>query len=152
MNNCNGEKPGTKIIKIPVHDTITVSEEVIREATVTQYIIYRDTFYYNNSDTVFIDNLPIEYKEYKDSIISDSTKAVIDIKYHGAFAELDSISFLYDYEKEKEIITIPPKKWNFGVTFGIFGGYGYGIGSPNYGTPMVGVGVGIGLQRNFKLK
>lgn len=148
MQNC--QKQESTVIKefIPVHDTITLTEERIEYKTKVKFVQTIDTFYFNDKDTIYIE-VPIEYKEYNDTIKNDSAEAKIKINYHGAFAELDSVKLDYKYHKEIQTVIKPPKKYGIGFYFGPYVGYGWSINSPVYGQPSIGVAVGVGLTRNF---
>ena len=121
---CN--KPETKIEYIPVHDTITLTHDSIIYKTKIIKTVHRDTFYISdNNDTVIVPDIPIEYKEYKDTIKTDSTSAEVMIRYHGFASDIDSVGFIYNYYNKKETIVLPPKKvgivWYVGLDVGIGG-------------------------------
>ena len=153
MGNCKRRDPIIDPKYIPVHDTITITQERIIEKTKIKYVNLTDTFYINKNDTVFV-QVPIEYKQYSDTINNDSTEAQLQVFYHGAFAELDSVDLKYRYNKEVQTITIPPKKWNMVVSFGPYVGFGI-HGNIQQGTfgygPEIGVGVQVGIGRTIQI-
>ena len=154
MSNCKGRDPVINTEYIPVHDTITVTQERIIEKTNTVFI--KDTLLkvdsiYVEKDGTFVE-LPMEWKQYKDTIKNDSSEARIGIKYHGIAADIDSIQLNYMYNKEIQTIIKQPKKYGLGVCVGPTITYGWGYGSPPYGNLTVGIGVTIGLDYRFEIK
>ena len=145
---CN--KPESKIEYIPVHDTLTFTHDSIIYKTKIVYKTKLDTFYVNeNNDTVVTPDLPIEHKEYRDTIKTDSTQARVMIKYHGFATDVDTVSFIYDYFNKKETIVMPPKKVGLTWTVGPAIGYSLTInpatGQLNHGfSGGVVVTIGIG--------
>ena len=144
---CN--KPESKIEYIPVHDTLTFTHDSIIYKTKIVYKTKLDTFYVNeNNDTVVTPDLPIEHKEYRDTIKTDSTQARVMIKYHGFAADVDTVSFIYDYFNKKETIIQPPKKIGLVWCIGPYIGFGCGINIPTgtfgYG-PSAGICGSIGI-------
>ena len=144
---CN--KPETKIEYIPVHDTLKFTHDSIIYKTKIVYKTKLDTFYVNeNNDTIQTPDIPIEHKEYRDTIKTDSTQARVMIKYHGFAADVDTVSFIYDYFNKKETIVLPPKKigltWTVGVGVGFGGHANINGGTFGYG-PEVGVYGVIGI-------
>ena len=145
-------KKTNTITYIPVHDTITINSVRIQEKTVYKHIKNIDTFYVNQTDTIFLKNFPIEHKEYKDTFNTDSTKTSIKINYHGFNSNIDSVRIGYNYLQKNEIITPKEKKFGLGVTVGPYIGYGINAtpnGQFNHGFE-VGIGVMVGL--NYKIK
>lgn len=150
MSNCKGSDP--TIEYITKTDTITVTEERIVEKTKIKYINTVDTFFIQNNDTIFIE-VPIEHKQYKDTIRTDSTEARIEIDFYGYASGIEKVRLEYDYYKE--IHTKPQKKWGFGITVGPYIGYGlYGdIQNRTFGHGFeIGIGINVGLTRNIQIK
>lgn len=143
------KKPITKIEYVQVHDTITVDKE--RIINHTKIINHKDTIIkvLNEVDTI-IDSvfiiLPIEYKEYLDTIKSDSIETVLKINYHGVHSSIDSIYLNNNYYKQREIIIQKPKKIGLDFVIGPYFGYGLHneIDNINHGF-QVGIGISIGL-------
>ena len=143
------KQPDPEIIKVPVHDTITIQKDSIIYKTkhVKEYVI--DTFYINKSgDSIELKDLPITESIYKDTIKTDSTSTEIEINFHGFNAGIDNISLIHNYNYEKEIIVKPQKK--VGLVWFVGPGVGYGVhGSINTGTfghgPEMGLVVGFGF-------
>ena len=143
------KQPEPEIIKVPVHDTITIQKDsiVYKTKIVDTYRI--DTFYITkDGDSVQVVDIPITNSVYKDTIKSDSTSTEIEVNFHGFNAGIDSISLVHNYNYEKEIIVKPPKK--VGLIWFVGPGVGYGVhGSVNTGTfghgPEIGLVVGLGF-------
>lgn len=147
LPSCNTQQ--SKIEYIPIHDTITITKEEIKEKT--KVIYKKDTII--KIDSLIIDNdsivLPIEYKQYKNRIVTDSTKTDLQIDYHGAYSNIDKVRIINNYFNKKETIVQKPKKigltWCIGPSIGFSGicdvsnkkfGYGPTIGI----TATVGIG------------
>lgn len=143
-------KQESHIEYIAVHDTIFVPQERIVENTKTLYITKIDSFYIAG-DTVYLHNIPIEYKEYRDTIKSDSISTDIKINYHGWDSNIDSIRLNYHYYREREIIIKQPKKIGIDLVVGPYVGYGINFPSQqiNHGFE-IGVGVMLGLGYRIK--
>ena len=150
LPQCSKAPSEPTIEYIPVHDTVAIYKERIVPKTRTKYV--RDTVLLLDSvfikgDTVY-GQLPIEFKQYTDTLKNDSTAATLQIDYHGIASGIDSIKLDYQYFKEREIIIKEPKKvgwvWSFGPTIG-YGGFvdaqNGGFGHGHY----IGVSVGIGI-------
>lgn len=120
------KQPEVKIEYIKTTDTITKTEVQIKEKTQIKYIDRLDTCYVTvGGDTVYIKDLPIEHKEYNDTLcMSDSVKANINILYSGYNAKIDSFNLTLDNYKEVRTITAPAKKFGWDVTIGPSIGYG----------------------------
>lgn len=153
MSNCRGSEPTTKVEYIPVHDTVTVTQERIVEKTKVKYIDRIDTFYVYNGDTIYVQDLPIEHKEYKDTISTDSTSTEINIKYSGFNANIEEVGLKHNYYEKKETVVLPPKKVTVVWFVGFSAGYG-GHGNVNNGTfghgPEAGIHAGIGIGGPIK--
>lgn len=154
MSNCS-QKPQITTEYVEKHDTITLVEERIVEHTKVQYVNTTDTFYVTNNDTVYLYDLPIDYKVYSDTITSDSSETKLDVYYHGFASDIDSIKLNYKYNKEIQTIIQQPKKWGMVVSFGFYGGFGV-HGNIQQGTfgygPEFGVGVQVGIGRMINIK
>lgn len=148
-------KQESHIEYITVHDTITIPQERIIEKTKTKYVTRVDSFYITTpGDTVYIHDIPIEYKEFRDTIRTDSTSADLKINYHGWNSDIDSIRLNYSYNQKHEVIVKEPKRFGFDLVFGPYIGYGVNL-SPtnpiqaNHGFE-IGVGIGIGIGYRIK--
>lgn len=138
-----------QIIKVPVHDTITIDSIQIKWKEKPVEVLRIDTFYTTkDGDTIETPEIPIIKKVYEDTIFTDSTSTEIRIQYSGFNASIDEIWLRHNYYNSKEIIIKPPKK--IGLVWFVGAGVGYGVhGSMNTGTfghgPEVGITVGIGI-------
>lgn len=152
IKSCNTDPEVNTITKyIQKTDTITITNEKI--VPVTKYITLKDTIFVNNTDTVSV-QVPIEHKEYKDTIKTDSTETELFIKYSGFCAEIENIDLIHKYYNTNST-TIKEKRK--GVSYGVqIGPYiGYGVGIKNnmlYPSWEVGVGIqfGIGYSKIIK--
>lgn len=148
---CN--KPTSKIEYITVHDTVTITNT--EEKTKIKYINRIDTFYQTvKGDTVYIVDLPIEYKEYCDTVQNDSSSTVLKVNYHGYNSAIDSIWLNHSYQRRNEVIVEKPKKFSWDITVGPYIGYGLNATPTN---PMqvnhgfeIGIGVVIGPSWRIK--
>lgn len=141
----------SKIEYIPIHDTITVEKERIvthtkivnTKDTVVKVLCVVDTV----TDSVYV-NLPIENKQYSDTIKNDSSEVIIDIKYHGVYSSIDAVYLDYNYLKERETIIQKPKKFGLDVTVGPYIGYGVSLDKNcklNSGA-QIGIGISLGIS------
>lgn len=143
------KQPEPQIIKVPVHDTITIDSIQIKWKEKPIEVLRIDTFYMTkDGDTVKVPDIPIIKKVYEDTISTDSTSTEIKIQYSGFNASIDEIWLRHNYYNSKEIIVKEPKK--VGLVWYVGLGAGYGVhGSMNTGTfghgPQVGITVGLGI-------
>lgn len=139
---------------ITVHDTTYIPQERIVEKTTTKYVTLVDTFLVTvPGDTVYID-IPIEHKEYRDTIKTDSTSVDLKINYHGWNSDIDSIRLNYTFNSEREVIVKEPKRFGWSICAGPYIGYGINLTPTN---PMqvnhgfeVGIGVMLGIDYRIK--
>ena len=137
---------------ITVHDTTYIPQERIVEKTKVKYVTLVDTFLVTvPGDTVYID-IPIDYKEYRDTIKTDSTSVDLKINYHGWNSDIDSIRLNYTFSSEREVIQ--PKRFGWSICAGPYIGYGINLTPTN---PMqvnhgfeVGIGVMVGIDYRIK--
>ena len=143
-NQCSHPKVVENIKTIEVRDT--VYKETIKEKTKIEYVTTTDTFIICNNDTVYI-NLPIEHKTLTGNKNTDSTKFEYEIKYSGYKAEIDTITYKFDYiYKPVTIKKDKPFKQFIGIGLGI--NYGLCINPYNMQAsfqPNVSVGVVYGF-------
>lgn len=131
-----------------VHDTILHTDTCIVEKL--RYVTKFDTAvvvinkHTHDTDTVYV-QLPIEHKEYRDTIGRDSARATIDILYSGYHAKIDTAIYTLD--------VIPPspvkikKGWGQGIGLGI--GPAAGIFITPDGRAHFGGGVVVTATYNF---
>lgn len=134
-------------------DTITVYVDSVRivEHTKVKYVKLIDTFYVKQSadtirDTVWLNDLPISYKTYSDTIVKDSVKSIVTINYHGFAAGIDDITLFHNVTHKCTIVN-PRKRFGWNISAGPYIGFGTdfrGVG------PSVGVGVQIGWGYRIK--
>lgn len=147
LPSCN--KTEVKEVCVPVHDTIIVTKTEIKEKTIVKYKSLLDTFYVHNSDTVFVE-LPIEYKEYNDTIKNDSSTTELKINFSGFNAEIDSVYIKHNYFNKQETIIKKPKKFGLDVVVGPYIGYGVNFNNGINSGVQVGIGVTVGLGWRIK--
>lgn len=146
VRSCKGTQPEPSKPEI-VHDTITVTEEDIKEKTSvrsvwkydTAVIFLRDTIH----DTVRV-QIPIENKVYNDTLCIDSARVRLNILFHGYRAEIDRINLGADI---RPTIRREIKRNGWGQFIGLGIGLGYGASVVNgsvYAAPEVGVHVTYG--------
>lgn len=145
--SCN-KQPDVIVEYVEKHDTITITKERIVEKTKIKYVDRIDTFYVTKTgDTIQTPEIPIEYKEYKDTIQNDSVSTAIDVKFHGFNADIDSIGIVHNYFEKQETI-IKKKKvgivWYIGIDLGA-GGH-IDIPTKTFGWgPQAGIHAGVGI-------
>lgn len=151
--SCN-KQPDVIVEYVEKHDTITVTKDRIVEKTKIKYVDRIDTFYVTKAgDTIQTPEIPIEHKEYKDTIQNDSTSTEINIKFHGFNADIDSVGIIHNYfEKETTIIKQPKKVglvWAIGLGAGFGGHTSINGGTFGYG-PQIGIYGVVGLGGRIK--
>lgn len=116
------------IIDVPdvMHDTIVRTDTLIQERVKWKYKTFTDTTFIIYHDTV-IDTLtvyiPIDHYQYSDSIITDTARIHLNIKYQGYKAKLDTVQL--DYTLFPQTIT-KVKKSGWGPSIVIGAGLGTG--------------------------
>lgn len=174
LRGCVAEQPTTPD-PIVIHDTITVQDsawlaahtkhnpEPIRYDTI--WIEREDsaenTHTTTDSDhcvdtTEMVDSIavpiPITQSEYRDTFLTDTSRAEVGVLFSGYNARIDSIGINYQataqplvYEKESG--------WGWNYTLAFYAGYGAALVNGKIVlAPEIGFGVsvGIGYQRKFK--
>ena len=79
---------------ITVHDTTIITKEEIKEKEKIKRVVEYDTFFIKETDTIrdtFYVSLPIEYKQYRDTFTTDTSRTILDIKYSGYKSSLDGV-------------------------------------------------------------
>lgn len=146
--NTNQKQEEPTIVTVEVRDTITIDSVRIIEHCVPLYVKEYDTIYVPNDtikDTIQV-LVPISQYEYKDTIVTDSSRTELDIRYSGYKATLDKIDINYHSTKE---VSLNPKKLHIKPSFNIGIGGGYGAGYKD-GTirlePQVGIYGTVGFS------
>ena len=151
LQNCRGtqQKPSEPEV---VHDTIAIREEVIREKTVVRSVTEYDTAIVFLHDTIrdtIVIQIPIEQKEYRDTVSADSMRVRLHILFHGYHAGIDHVGLSYD---ARPIIRTEVRKKGWGQFVGIGIGAGYGACVQSgivYAGPQVGLNVVYGFGYHF---
>lgn len=139
---------------ITVHDTTIITKEQIKEKEKIKRVVKYDTFFITQRDTIrdtFYVSLPIEYKQYRDTFITDTSRTILDIKYSGYKSSLDGV-YVQSSFTQKERIKV--KHTGFGQFVGVGLQLGYGasinhIDKTFNPSPYIGVGVSIGWGYHF---
>ena len=139
---------------ITVHDTTIVTKEQIKEKEKIKRIVDYDTFFIKETDTIrdtFYVSLPIEYKQYRDTFTTDTSRTILDIKYSGYKSSLDGV-YVHSSFTQKERIKV--KRTGFGQFIGVGLQIGYGASVNHIDKtfnpgPYVGVGITYGLCYHF---
>lgn len=133
---------------LTVRDTIQVDREVIKWKERVRYVTKFDTIIYairdTVSDTIRVE-LPIEHKEYRDTITNDSTRIIMAIDYSGFKPQLDRV--WVDYSADRRYAVQSKKKGHFGQFVGVGVQVGYGLGvsvTPKF-EPYIGIGISYGF-------
>lgn len=114
--------------QIEIHDTIRVENIRIEEKTKIQFVTTIDTFTVVERDTIkdtIYFQLPIEHKEYTDTIRTDTSEINLKIKYSGFKSNIDEVDISNHYWKN---IPVNQKKLHIKPSFNIGLGVGYGLG------------------------
>lgn len=134
---------------VEIHDTIRIDSVRIVEHCVPLYIKDYDTIVVKN-DTTIRDTInvlvPISQYEYKDTIVTDTSRTELDIKYSGYKATLDEINI--NYQSTKEVVLNQKKKhfnWFIGPSLQIGYGMQYDkIQNKISAGPEISVGISVG--------
>lgn len=135
---------------LQVHDTVTVHDTVRLQAKTK--ILYRtthDTMLIARHDTVtdtILVHIPIEHKQYNDTITTDSSRIEVGIRFSGYRARLDSVGINYQLTKESAPQTKTRlNKWGQFIGVGIGVGYGASvIGRQVFAAPEIGLHITYG--------
>lgn len=174
LRGCVAEQP-TAPEPIVIHDTIKQTDTLrLREKTKTIEVVRYDTIWMREDSaenahtttdsnhcgdtTEMVDTnadftlVPITQSEYRDTFLTDTSRAEVGVLFSGYNARIDSIGINYQvtaqplvYEKESG--------WGWNYTFGLYAGYGATLVNGQIVlAPEIGFGVsiGIGYQRKFK--
>lgn len=145
---CIGRKTVVEEKVVYVRDTISIPYETIKYKERVKYVTQFDTIICvvrdSVMDTVRVE-LPIEHKQYRDTIKTDTTDIKVDIEYSGFKPQLDRVWIDYSYTGKQLVKS--KKKGHFGqsVVVGVQVGYGVGINNPIKFNPYVGVGITYGF-------
>ena len=128
-------------------DTVRIYIDSVRieEKTQLKYINKIDTFYIQSPsdtirDTVWLKELPIEYKQFTDTIVNDSMKSIVNLNYHGFNAGVDNLQLytetVYKCKQPKQL-----KKFGWNLSVGPYIGYGTDFRTMG---PSAGISVQLG--------
>lgn len=139
---------------VTIHDTTTVTVEKIKEKEKIKRVVEYDTFLIVERDTVrdtIYVSLPIEYKQYRDTFNTDTSRTILDIKYSGYKSSLDAV-YVQSSFTQKERVKVKHTGFGQFVGVGLQVGYGASINhidkTFNPG-PYIGVGVTYGWGYHF---
>lgn len=138
---------------VQIHDTISLTDTIIKEKVQILWRDYVDTFFVQVHDSIrdtIKMEIPIDHKIYADKIEADSGRFDLAIKYSGYRASLDSIGISYHAEILPAVVE---KKRGFGQFVGIGIGVGYGctmIDQRIYASPYVGVHLTYGFGYTWR--
>lgn len=166
FRSCGREEARTE--QVVVHDTIKQTDTLrLREKTKTIEVIRYDTIWIEREDSAenahtttdsdhFVDTtkmvdtnadfalVPITQSEYRDTFMTDTSRAEVGVLFSGYNARIDSIGINYQLTQNNRV---ERKKSGFGwcVMPSIQVGYGLGLnGNIVTASPYVGVGISIG--------
>ena len=123
-----------------------------REKTVVRSVTEYDTAIVFLHDTIrdtIVIQIPIEQKEYRDTVSADSMRVRLHILFHGYHAGIDHVGLSYD---ARPIIRTEVRKKGWGQFVGIGIGAGYGACVQSgivYAGPQVGLNVVYGFGYHF---
>lgn len=166
FRSCGKEEAQTE--QVVVHDTIKQTDTIrLREKTKTIEVIRYDTIWLEKVDsaenahtttdsnhcgdtTEMVDTnadfalIPITQSEYRDTFLTDTSRAEVGVLFSGYNARIDSIGINYQLTHNNRV---KRKKSGFGwcVMPSIQVGYGLGLnGNIVTASPYIGIGVSIG--------
>lgn len=134
---------------VTIHDTTTVTVEKIKEKEKIKRVVEYDTFLIVEKDTVrdtVYVSLPVEYKQYRDTFNTDTSRTILDITYSGYKAQLDGL-YVESHYTARETIKIKHTGFGQFIGVGLQLGYGASINPVNktfQPSPYIGVGVTYG--------
>lgn len=146
-NDINSKQLEPQIVTI--HDTTTVTVEKIKEKEKINRVVEYDTFLIVEKDTVrdtIYVSLPIEYKQYRDTFNTDTSRTILDIKYSGYKSSLDGV-YVHSSFTQRERIKVKHTGFGQFIGVGLQLGYGASINPVNktfQPSPYIGVGVTYG--------
>jgi len=137
----------------PIHDTIVRVDSVIVPKTRIKYVTKTDTAILirteTKTDTIVIE-LPVEHKEYADSIVTDSARIAWNVQYSGYRAKIDTFALDYTIQPQAQVIEKKNGWGSFvGVGVGIGGGIGY-VDGKIQPTPHAGIHIVYGWGYHWK--
>lgn len=133
-----------------IFNTITLTDTVIQQKTKILYKTKVDTIIQIEYDSVIIEvpvEIPIEHKQYLDTITTDNGIFDIDVKYQGYKANIDSLNL--NYRNNISYIKPKNKDWRQFVGIGISAGYGVTIPTGVF-SPTIAVTLTYGFGYTFK--
>ena len=172
IRGCVPEQP-TAPEPIVIHDTIkqtdtlrlrakTKTIEVIRYDTIWMRVDSAENAHTTTDSNHFVDTtkmvdsiavpIPITQSEYRDTFLTDTSRAEVGVLFSGYNARIDSIGINYQLTQEPRV---ERKKRGFGwcVMPSIQVGYGLGLnGNIVTASPYIGVGVSIGWGYHWTKK
>lgn len=135
-----------------VTDTISITDTIIKSKTKLLYKDRVDTFIILQEDTIvkeILVEIPIEHKQYIDTLNTDSGSFNIDIIYSGYKANIDNLNLSY-----KSIVTpreVDKNDWRQFIGLGLALGYGVDLKTPQF-APNVSIVLTYGWGYTFKSK
>ena len=151
VRSCKGAQPEPSKPEV-IHDTVTIEKEAIEDNTAVRSVEPYDTavvlIHDTVQDTIYIE-IPIEHKQYRDTINADSARIRLNILFHGYRAGIDHIGVSYDIRPVTRT-EIRKKGWGQFVGVGIGAGYGVSAHGGNvYASPQVGINIVYGFGYHF---
>lgn len=162
FRSCGREEERTE--QVVVHDTIKQTDTIhLREHTKMVEVICYDTIWIERETDHCVDTtemvdstnadfalVPITQSEYRDTFLTDTSRAEVGVLFSGYNARIDSIGINYQRTQKN---SAERKKGGFGwcVMPSIQVGYGLGLnGNIVTASPYVGIGVSIGWGYHWK--
>ena len=155
LKGCEPSSPAPD--PIVIHDTIKQTDTIrLREKTKTIEVIRYDTIWIERDSDHCVDTtemvdtnadfalVPITQSEYRDTFLTDTSRAEVGVLFSGYNARIDSIGINYQRTYNNRV---ERKKSGFGwcVMPSIQVGYGLGLnGNIVTASPYIGVGVSVG--------
>lgn len=134
---------------VVISDTVTIHDTTyIEKHTKPIKPLPPDTIWIHTYDTLvdsILVEIPIEQKEYRDTIKTDSSHIELGVKFSGYKAKIDSVGLDYHFSVEPQVIE---KKKGWGQFIGIGVGIGYGMSVVNT-QPLLAPQVGINIVYGF---
>lgn len=132
---------------VEIHDTIKIdSVRIVEKTKIVDKSVFDTTYiwkYDTITDTIKLE-IPIEHKEYIDTLRTDTSEIDLRIKYSGFKTSLDEIDITNHYYVKQPVKTNKIKVGQ-SITLGVQTGYGVTLTDQPQFSPYIGLGITYGL-------
>lgn len=136
------------------YDTISLHDTIIKWKVRVDSVTHYDTTFVFIKDSVGDSlqvELPITHNSFSDSVITDSSKVFLDIRYSGFQASLDEVNVRTQYTLKPETV-VKKTGWGPMVVAGVHLGYGASVTPTGqvYLGPELSLGITVGFGYKWK--